>query len=157
WYADAPVAWPISSGASDAAALGGRLAQCLAAEGLAFETFHAEVVPEARLNAQCADANKADALFATASALFDRSPRMRRGREEGLAVFDRHGGRRFYAPLFARRWPAALPMTLGESPRRSAYRIHFADGPADVAFEVEADAGHPHVGLASMAAKYLRE
>ena len=61
------------------------------------------------------------------------------------------------ATSLQRRWPESLSWTLGETPRRSDYRLHLGGAAAEMSFVVEADHEFPQVGLASMLAKYLRE
>jgi hypothetical protein len=101
--------------------------------------------------------NKAEALFDVGAGVFDRLARHRAPGESMAAVFDRQGGRHYYATTLQRRWPEALTWPLAESPSRSDYKVHFSGGAAFVRFEVEADGTFPQVGLASMLAKYLRE
>jgi len=157
WYAEEPAAYPLKSGRDEIAAAASRLAAALAASGVEFVGFAADVVDERRFNAALADGNKADALFVSASSVFDRLAARRVRGETMAAVFDRHGGRRYYATALQRRWPETLAWALAESPRRSDYRLHFDGAPSLVRFEVEADGSFAQVGLASMLAKYLRE
>ncbi len=157
WYADDPSCFPLRASADDVAAAASSLRAALAQADVEFVGFAADVVDERRLNASFESGNKADALFASASAVFDGLAARRAGGEPLAAVFDRHGGRRYYGPALQRRWPDALAEPLSETPTRSEYRLHFAGAPALVSFETKADAAWPQVGLASMLAKYLRE
>jgi hypothetical protein len=153
WYAGAGQRLSTECGADEAA----RVRTALASRGIEFLGLGADVVPEARFNAALAGGNKAEVLFDVSAGVFERLATLRRPAEQIAAVFDRHGGRRFYAPLLQRRWPASLACALGESPARSDYRLAIGGSSAHVRFEVEADGNHPQVGLASMLAKCLRE
>jgi ribonuclease HII len=157
WYADAPATFPLRARADDVLDAAARLRAALASAGIEFVGLAADVVDERRLNAAFESGNKADALFGASSGIFDRLAARRVAGEPLAAVFDRHGGRRYYAPALQRRWPQALAWPLVETPTRSDYRLHFEGAPAFVRFEVEADGAFPQVGLASMLAKYLRE
>jgi hypothetical protein len=157
WYADGLDAFPLRARRADVADAAARLSASLAASDIELVGLAADVVDERRFNASLATANKADALFGASSGIFDRLETRRAADEPLAAVFDRHGGRRFYAPALQRRRPHALVTPLVETPTCSDYRIHFDRAPAFVRFQVEADGTHPQVGLASMLAKYLRE
>ena len=157
WYGGEPPAFPLRADADDAREAGGALRAALAAEGVEFMGAAADVVAESRFNAALDAGNKADALFAVSTTVFERVASQRRDGDALVAVFDRHGGRRRYATSLQRRWPESLSWTLSETPRRSDYRMHLGGAATDVSFVVEADHEFPQVGLASMLAKYLRE
>jgi len=156
WYGGEP-GFPLRCDADDARAAGTDLRAALAAEGVEFVGASAEVVGESRFNAALDTGNKADALFALSTTVFERVAASRREDDPLVGVFDRHGGRRRYAMSLQRRWPESLSWTLGETPRRSDYRMSLGGASAEVSFVVEADHEFPQVGLASMLAKYLRE
>jgi hypothetical protein len=157
WYGGEPPAFPLRPDSADASEAGSALREALAAEGLEFVGAAAEVVGESRFNAALDDGNKADALFALSTTVFERVAARRRQGDPLVAVFDRHGGRRRYATSLQRRWPESISWTLGETPRRSDYRVQVGGAPTEMSFVVEADHQFPQVGLASMLAKYLRE
>jgi len=157
WYAEEFAAYPRRALVEGIASAADRLRAALDAAGVEFVGLAADVVDERRFNAACGDGNKADALFHVSTGVCDRLASLRRPGEPLAVVFDRHGGRRYYAPLLQRRWPAALASPLVETATRSDYRLHFEGAPVFVRFEVEADGAFVHVGLASMLAKYLRE
>ncbi len=157
WYGGEPPAFPLRADGDDARAAGEALRAALAAEGVEFVGAAADVVGESRFNAALDDGNKADALFVVSTTVFERVATRRRDGDPLVAVFDRHGGRRRYATSLQRRWPESLSWTLGETPRRSDYRLHLGGAAAEMSFVVEADHEFPQVGLASMLAKYLRE
>ena len=73
--------------------------------------------------------------------------------EELVAICGMVGGIRRYTPQLS-RIDAARVHTIEEVRGRSAYRI---DGIGEVAFEVDSDAHHAPVALASMLGKYVRE
>lgn len=76
-------------------------------------------------------------------------------------VVDRQGGRTAYAPVLNRAFPDALVTVVGESAARSVYELRGlgeSEGRAmRVAFQMEAEAAHFPVALASMTAKLVRE
>jgi hypothetical protein len=157
WYGGDPSAFPLRADADAAREAGLALREALAAEGVEFAGAAADVVAESRFNAALHAGNKADALFAVSTGVFERVAARRRDGDPLVAVFDRHGGRQRYATSLQRRWPESLAWTVGETPRRSDYRMSLGGAAADVSFVVEADHEFPQVGLASMLAKYLRE
>jgi len=157
WYAEEFAAFPRRARVADVADAASRLRASLDAAGIEFVGLAADVVDERRLNAAFASGNKADALFDASSGVFDRLAARRAADEPLAAVFDRHGGRRYYAPSLQRRRPDALVAPLVETPTRSDYRVPIDGAPALLRFQVEADGTFPQVGLASMLAKYLRE
>lgn len=157
WYGGEPAAFPLRADAADVRTDGDDLRAALAGEGLEFVGAVADVVAEARFNAALDAGNKADALFAVSTTVFERVASRRQQGDPLVAVFDRHGGRKRYATSLQRRWPASLSWTLGETPRRSDYRMSLGGDATEVSFVVEADHEFPQVGLASMLAKYLRE
>jgi ribonuclease HII len=157
WYAEGLTPFPRRARADDVADAADRLRRSLAAAGIEFVGLVADVLDERRFNAALTSGNKADALFASASGIFDRLATRRTADESIAAVFDRHGGRRYYAPALQRARPDALVTPLVETPTCSDYRFHVDGAPAFVRFQVEADGTFPQVGLASMLAKYLRE
>jgi hypothetical protein len=157
WYGGEPPAFPLRSDVDEAREAGRALRAALAREDVEFAGAAADVVPESRLNAALDAGNKADALFAVSTSVFERVAARRRDGDPLVAVFDRHGGRQRYATSLQRRWPESLAWTVGESPRRSDYRMSLGGAAAEVSFVVEADHEFPQVGLASMLAKYLRE
>lgn len=76
-------------------------------------------------------------------------------------VVDRQGGRTAYAGVLNRAFPDALVSVVGESAARSVYELRGlgeSDGRAmRVIFQMEAEAAHFPVALASMTAKLVRE
>jgi hypothetical protein len=157
WYGRGAAPFPVAARRTSVDEGAARVRDALAAEGIEFVGLAASVVPERRLNGLLDSCNKAEALFGVGASIFDRLAARRAAGEEMTAVFDRQGGRHYYATVLQRRWPQALAWPLAESASRSDYRVHFPEGAAFVRFEVEADGTSPHVGLASMLAKYLRE
>lgn len=76
-----------------------------------------------------------------------------RSQDELLAICGMVGGIRRYGGYLARIDAARLEV-LEESRRRSSYR---APGLGELRFEVDCDATHPPVAIASMLGKYVRE
>ena len=158
WYASAPPALPQRAERAEVDAAAAGLRAALAEAGVEFVGFAAVVLAETRLNEAVAlSHNKADVLFDASAHVLDRLLERRRSGEAADAVLDRHGGRRFYLRPLASRWPQRFPWALEETPTSSRYRLALGDADAHLRFEVEADRRAPHVGLASMLAKYLRE
>jgi hypothetical protein len=73
--------------------------------------------------------------------------------QEATCICGMVGGIRRYGPRFS-AFRRRVEATLEEARHRAAYRIA---GVGEVAFEVDSDAKHLPVGLASMLGKYLRE
>ncbi len=73
--------------------------------------------------------------------------------EDSLAICGMVGGIRRYVPQFSTIDPARIQV-IEEVKGRSSYRI---EGLGEVRFEVDSDARHPPVALASMLGKYVRE
>jgi hypothetical protein len=72
-------------------------------------------------------------------------------------VIDRQGGRRDYGELLQRLFPEAMVRCLATERAVSAYEISEAERSMIVVCQVESEASHLPVALASMTAKYLRE
>jgi len=158
WYAGEPEPFPRHVEAMSVRATAETLVAALAAEGLAFVGFAADVVPEAPLNrAFEATGNKAVVLFQRSAGVAESLLSRRRPDERVEVVFDRQGGRKRYLPPLQRRWPEHWAWTVEESNARSVYRLDGPGGGFGARFQVAADAAVPPVGLASMLAKYLRE
>lgn len=158
WYGAAAARFPLSFCTEDVEARGAALRSGLDEASVEFLGFRADVVPEDPLNARFdATGNKAEVLFATSADVADALLALALPGESVSVVFDRQGGRRRYLPQIQSRWPGLWGWTLRELPQSSAYRLDGGPGPLTLRFEVGADAASPQVGLASMAAKYLRE
>jgi hypothetical protein len=77
--------------------------------------------------------------------------------EDAEVVCDKHGGRNAYAgPLLAELGPTTL-VTEAEGALSSRYRLTVGGRAVRIRFEAKADARDAFAGLASIAAKYLRE
>lgn len=158
WYAGVAPALPCAADPEDVADAASRLRDALAACGVRFGGFRADVVPESRLNrAFGLVPNKADLLFERSAHVLDGLASLRAPGETFGAVFDRQGGRRFYLPPILSRWPQRFTSPLEETPTVSRYAVHLGDATAELRFVVGGDAAAPETGLASMLAKYLRE
>ena len=119
----------------------------------------AAVVLEDRFNRMvAATRSKAAASFtfvaAHLTAIWDRF-----GQHGPYVVVDRQSGRTYYRELLATTFPGARLSILDENDASSAYGIDQPSGGRrmTVRFEVDADARHMPVALASMCAKYTRE
>jgi ribonuclease HII len=158
WYAAGPPAFPLIVDGDELSAAAQALQVGLGDSAIEFLGLRADVLPEARLNERFdSTGNKAEVLFDTSAGVAERLLALRRPSEAVLLVFDRQGGRQRYLSHVQSRWPDAFAWTLFETPTSSAYRLDGHAAPVTLRFDVEADAGSPPVGLASMTAKYLRE
>jgi len=79
------------------------------------------------------------------------------GRHHPTVIVDRQSGRTHYRELLAINFPAAQIRVLDESDNGSAYHLREGERQMTIRFEVDADANHMPVALASMVAKYVRE
>jgi ribonuclease HII len=135
------------------AELAGELRSALDAAGVEVRALATKTVTVARFNEGVERTDsKAAVLFEAAMDLL--APWLD---VEGpvTVVIDRHGGRKFYSEPLAGRFPDRFHWVETEEKGISAYVF-----PADdvrISFEVNADARHRPVALASMAAKYVRE
>lgn len=156
WYAGLPGRRiPLAADPGEAEERGSRLAAALREEGVSILALRARACPEGRFNEAVArEGTKAAVLFAESADLIAEALAAA-GEEPAEVLCDREGARARYGPLLQRRFPDRLVRVLREGPRASAYAL--GGGAARVRFEVGADARSPAAGLASMAAKYLRE
>ena len=157
WYEFLPArALPLAADRADIEHRGAALARALREEAVSLALLRARVLPEGRFNEAVALAGtKSAVLFDESAALVEAALSL--GDGEPLEVHcDRQGARARYAALLQARFPDRLVRILREGPAASAYDLG-GRFPALVRFEVKADARSPATGLASMAAKYLRE
>jgi hypothetical protein len=155
WYAGlaaSPV--PAAADAAEALERGRALARALEARGVAIRRLEVEVLPEGRFNESVARLGSKAAVNFECAARFLRAAAG--DADEGGPVdllLDRQGGRARYGALLRALWPRRPVRVLREGRGVSSYEA----GPLRVRFEVGADASSPAAGLASMAAKLLRE
>lgn len=155
WGLPWPPALPVAATAEDVAGAADALAAALAQAGVEVLTVRSRTVGVDEFNrgvTRCE--SKARVLFDAAMDLL--APWLD---EEGdVAVnIDRHGGRAYYSPLLAERFPDRFHWVVSETPKLSAYRFRGRSGEATIGFEVGGDGLHLSTGLASMTAKYVRE
>ena len=79
------------------------------------------------------------------------------GLEHPTVVVDRQGGRKDYSHLLALLFPMIQQDLIYEKPGTSCYRITEGERMMHVIFQVNGEACHFPVALASMTAKYVRE
>jgi ribonuclease HII len=72
-------------------------------------------------------------------------------------IVDRQGGRTHYLRDLLHAWPEAKAQVLAETDTLSRYRLEKDGSLITISFQVEAEAAHLPVALASMTAKYVRE
>jgi len=157
WYGDADLPLPHRTAGEEIADRAAALREALRKAGIEFLGFRAQVAHVARYNADVADSgNKATALFGYVASLLawllDRWPG-----EDILLTVDRHGGRKYYAPLLETAFPFRQIEPLEETPERSTYQFEDGNRRVVIAFTVSADAEAAAVSLASMFSKYVRE
>lgn len=101
--------------------------------------------------------NKADLLSESTLQLIGDLLDRCRGDEPRVDIFcDRHGGRRYYAPVVQHALAATAVTVDRETHDESIYRIESPDGDGRIRFTVNGDSFAP-VAFSSMHAKYLRE
>ncbi len=155
WSPGFPPALPVEAGGEAVRAGQERLAEALRESGVEVRAVMTRTVGVAEFN------HGVERLGSKAALLFEAAMEVAAPwiEEDGEVEvrFDRHGGRRRYGPLLAARFPGTPFWVLGESPGVSAYRLVRPGGEITVSFETRADGRYFEVGLASMAAKYVRE
>ncbi len=158
WYGGLPgLPIPRAADGGEALGRGQGLAACLRARGVSLRVLAVEVLHEGRFNEAVARlGNKAGVLFEGTARMFGGP--LGSGRREPVEVLcDRQGGRIRYGALLRERLADRPVRVEREGRAASSYGVGDARAPARIRFEVGADASSPAVGLASMAAKYLRE
>lgn len=124
----------------------------LAAHGVTLAEVRCALVSPAAFNRLLdAGLNKSDLL---SQITLDLIAGLGAGAEPTVVWCDRHGGRKRYAPLVARHFPAALVQPLEETAGRSAYALPAVN--LRIEFSVGGESRTP-VAVASMTAKYVRE
>ena len=114
-------------------------------------------VCEAEFNAGCrCHAGKAGLLFHETMRLV-RAALEERPDQSVEVVCDKHGGRNHYAALLMAELAPTRILTERESREESCYRLDLAGRTVRFSFLKQADGHDPLAGLASMAAKYVRE
>jgi len=157
WDNPDALALPLAAGAEDIAAAAEHVAKGLACLGAAPAGLWTNVAPAARLNRLMnGRRNKAGALFALAADLV-AEVQGQWPRDPIHVTMDRHGGRRYYAPLLAGALPMMPVETVEESPAASRYRLVRSAAPMDVTVRSQCETWSLPTALASMAAKYVRE
>jgi len=156
WYGAVPGrTLPLAADPGEALERGAALAGALREEGVSLALLRSRACPESRFNEAVAErGTKAGVLFAETAVVIEAAL-ARPGEEPVHLACDRQGGRVRYGALLQARFPDHLVRTLREGKNESVYE--WAGGRAQIRFAVRADASDPAVGLASMAAKYVRE
>jgi hypothetical protein len=164
WYRpSAEIQLPIGTTGDHLSLLSSRLRARCEAVGISAMEMRCTVTCEKRFNDDLRrSASKAALSFERVGALVRRVWRSEAAREENPArcprvVVDRQGGRTRYAQALAHCLPDATVDIVGESDARSVYDLSGDGRRVRVSFEVEAEARHLPVALASMTAKLTRE
>ena len=160
WYAGFRArALPLAADAGEALSRGRALAAALRAEGVSIAALEARALPEGRYNEAVArTGSKAAVLFGEAAGHLERAALAADAAHAPCeAVVDRHGARSRYGPLLQGRFPGRLVRIEREVRGASSYLLGTEAAPFRVRFEEKADGASLATGLASMAAKYLRE
>jgi hypothetical protein len=162
WDHPAALDLPLHQPGEAVATAADHLCRGFARLGGACERLWINVAPAERFNRLVrTTGNKAAALFALTADLL-AAVRRRWPDETVHVTMDRHGGRRYYAGLLAQAFPMDAVTTVDESQGVSVYRIcETGGGPAPAEMQVtvmdRCEASSLPTGLASMAAKYVRE
>lgn len=164
WYgADGDPSLPISTTPDHLHLLSARLKQACALTGIEPMDLRCLSVCEHRFNEELVRLpGKAAVSFHRVASLISRVWRSESAMQDNPAccpriVVDRQGGRARYAGTLAHAFPDAAVVTVGESAQRSVYELVGNGRRVRVSFEVEAEARHLPVALASMTAKLVRE
>lgn len=125
--------------------------------GACFLPVRSRIIHPAAFNAALGRGmNKADILWQAGSSLLAdlcaACPD-----ETVIAIFDRQGGRRYYAGLLVELFGGAWVSTTSELADTSSYQVLDGSRQVFATFQVKADANAFPVAAASMTAKYLRE
>jgi hypothetical protein len=155
WGPGSPVALPVFSAPEEIAAAREALRAAVLRAGVEVVDLSTRTlgVPEFNRGVE-RTGSKARVLFEAAMDLVE--PWLEERGEIHVHV-DRHGGRRHYSAPLAKRLPGRFHFVVEERPERSAYRFPRDAGDILIDFVVRGDGKHLTVGLASMAAKYVRE
>lgn len=155
WGLPWPAAVPVAAPAEEIGAARERLGRTLEGSGIRVLALATRTIGVSEFNEGVRrHGTKARVLFDAAMDLL--APWLSEPGPAEVRV-DRHGGRAYYAPLLAERFPERFPRVIRETPTDSAYRFRRPEGDMVVSFEVDGDLHHRETGLASMAAKYVRE
>jgi len=165
WDRPESLALPAAATATDIDAAAAHLAAGLRMIGARGASIRINVASAARLNRlMTGGRNKADALFSlNADLVAEVLDRWRR--DAVLITLDRHGGRRYYAPLLAGAFPMTTVETIEESAGLSRYRLVRSavsgtgeeTAAVEIAVRDKCESWSLPTALASMAAKYVRE
>lgn len=163
WYRDPTLALPAASEATRVAALSSRLSATLEREGMRVAALQSTLLPAGDLNVQFASTrNKSVVLFTESLALLERAlslPFGSQGRRPKavIALLDKQGGRKFYAPLLQQVFPFRPIRIETETPKLSSYEVRLPDFELAVSFIEKGEDQHLPIALASNVSKYLRE
>jgi len=125
--------------------------------GVGLGSLGAAVVYEDQFNREVAQTHSKAAVSFTRVAAHLLHVWEAHGQDHPLCVVDRQGGRTSYRELLAMSFPGAMLAIEEETSQRSAYTLRTGARAMSVVFQVEAEAAHMPVALASMTAKYTRE
>lgn len=164
WYAGDAVPLPVGDDAGRARITAARLAGVLESSGVRVADLCARAIDERQFNQMLSEHDsKAAVSFAVIASCIRRVWKSHAALAEipPRVVVDRQGGRTSYTRQLAWVSEHARVEMLGETNEVSAYEL-IGEGPdagrrLRVRFQVEAEASHLPVALASMAAKLVRE
>lgn len=135
----------------------GALKNALAQRGVTILALGARAMSARSYNSNLKRANKSDVNWSVAANQLRALAQLARPGEALVALIDRQGGRKFYAPLLCEMFCCALAHTEFEDARSSIYRLDTPERTIRVGFFVDGDLQHFPVALASMCAKLTRE
>ena len=135
------------------------LTLALAQAGVSILALGARAMSARAFNAQLQNhsVNKAGVNWSVAAGELKRLAQLARPGEPVVALLDRQGGRKFYAPLLCEVFGCALVEIECEESSRSSYRLESNGRTIRVGFFVHGEALHLPIALSSMCAKLARE
>jgi hypothetical protein len=148
---------PVANTAGEIAVARGLLAATARRIGVEAADFGAAAVFEDRFNQMVAATRSKAATSFTFVAQHLTELWSRFGEHDPQVFVDRQGGRQAYLEPLRVTFPDARIRVLRETPEASTYRVEHAGRSMRISFEVEGDARHMPIALASMIAKYTRE
>src|SRR4029079_17168375 len=133
------------------------LKNALAARGVTILALGARAMSARAYNANLKRGNKSDVNWSVAANQLRALAQLARPGESIVALIDRQGGRKFYAPLLCELFGGALAQTEFDEQRCARYRLDTPERTIRAGFFVDGDLQHFPVALASMCAKLTRE
>jgi ribonuclease HII len=156
WYGST-TPLPVAQTTNELGIAAARLRTAMAAQSTSCELMRCEAIDAELFNRQVdLMGSKASVNFCAVmrhiDAIWKRWPN-----DHPRVIVDRQGGRTHYLRDLLHAWPEANAQVLAETDTLSRYRLEKSGSLITISFQVEAEAAHLPVALASMTAKYVRE